>query len=276
MSGGEKDARDIAPVRHELARVFDSDHFVRYYAGYRCRYEDLFASEKHFMDEFLRRGKSFLDVGCARGGLYEIIGERVGVFRYKGVDISAALIGAARKKYSGADFELYDGARLPVDDNSHDRVLCLGVTVHDRQFLGVIRECYRAAREQVLFDIRLTEDLPTLNDASKAYVMDDDARHKYSYVVCNYGDLMSFLRRLEPHPARIKLYGYWGTPNQKACLPPAYEKICMTGVLLEKGGGAAPATVESASLPFAARVYAWIAAAAAAAEAGVGLAEAWI
>lgn len=236
--------------KHELARVFDTDYFVQYYRGYRCHYADLFDSEKYFMPEFLRPDKSYLDVGCARGGLYQVLGERLGAFRYKGLDISASLIYEAQKKYPGADFEVYNGAGLPLPDRSYDRVFCLGVTVHDRRFKNVIRECYRAAREQLLFDIRLTEHLPTLDDLSTAYVL-DGSHWKYNYVVCNYHECMNFLRRLEPRPARIQIYGYWGTPNKNAFLPREYEKICMAGVLLEKGDGRAAVTVESSILPFA-------------------------
>jgi hypothetical protein len=53
----------------DLKKPFESSYFKDYYTGYRNKFEDLFASEKRFIHQFAEGGTTFLDVGCALGGV---------------------------------------------------------------------------------------------------------------------------------------------------------------------------------------------------------------
>ena len=57
----------------------------------------------------------------------------------------------------------------------------------------------------------------------------------YPYILANAKEFVKFLKDLNPSPAKISIYGYWGNSNEFTQLPAGYEKLCMCGVLIEKG-----------------------------------------
>ncbi len=212
---------------------FGTDYFCNYYKGYRNKFEDLFESEKHFIQEFVAPNKKYLDIGCAVGGMYEIMNSIQPSISYAGVDLSPEMIKCARKNYPSIDFQVYDGMRLPFNDNSFDRVLTLGTTVHDPLFEALLTEAYRVAIEVLFFDIRLIRDCETINSVEKGYVLDGSGV-RYPYVVVNWWQFKKWLVSLAPLPSVVKGYGYWGCANEQTTLPKDYEKICMSTYLLYK------------------------------------------
>ena len=126
--------------RAEQGRPFDTEYFLDYYDQYRSSLEDLFPSERHFLPEFAIANQSYLDIGCARGGMYDIITECAAPIEYTGIDISEPLIHQARIDHPGLAFFTYDGIQLPFENSSFDRVLTLGTTVHDPKFCSLIKE----------------------------------------------------------------------------------------------------------------------------------------
>ena len=219
--------------RNDLARPFNTSYFKEYYSGYRDKIEDLFPSETYFLNSLVERSETILDVGCANGGMFEIINSINKEVQYCGVDIAAELIDIAKKKYPKVDFRKEDGISLSFEDNSFDSVVSFGTTVHDQDYKNLITECYRISRRGLLFDMRLVPSLPSLNDISKGYVIDDSGP-KYAYNIANATEFLTFLKGLNPRPAKISIYGYWGSANEFTHLPQGYEKLCMCGIFLEK------------------------------------------
>ena len=221
------------PAREGQKTPFETPYFLDYYAGYRHQYSDLFESEKVFFDDFGVRDSSILDVGCARGGMYQIFNERLGPVNYTGIDISPEMIRQAKIDNPGVAFSVYDGVTLPYAADQFDRVLSLGTTVHDPEYTTLIHEGYRVARNVYFFDIRLTDKAPTLADVSRGYVQDgSDA--PYPYVIASVEDFATCLKNLNPAPSRIRGYGYWGAPNAETTVPKEYEKICLATFMIYK------------------------------------------
>jgi ubiquinone/menaquinone biosynthesis C-methylase UbiE len=231
-----------------LETPFNTPYFQEYYSGYRDKFEDLFPSEKHFLRNLIETNKSILDVGCASGGMYEIVRSINSDIKYSGIDIAKDLISIAQKKYPDGDFQIGDGICLPYENESFDSTVSFGTTVHDQDYENLIRECYRVTKKYLLFDMRIVPDLPSINDLSKGYVM-DGAGLQYSYVLANAKAFVSFLKELTPAPAKISIYGYWGKANEYTHLPQGYERLCMCGVLIEKGEGDASPVITT-DIPF--------------------------
>ena len=220
----------------DLTEPFNTSYFQTYYQNYRDKLEDLFDSERHFIHEFVQPRKTYLDIGCATGGMSQILSMLEPSIRYTGIDISPQMIHAAQKNYPTMQFLVYDGSHLPYPNHDFDRVLSLGTTVHDLHYETLLKEAYRVATDTLFFDIRLTHTQKTLQSLAKAYVLDGSGV-KYPYIVVNWNDFKTFLGDLDPPPSLIKGYVYWGKANTESHLPKGYETICMATFLITKGTG---------------------------------------
>lgn len=230
-------------------KPFNTDYFEDYYTDYRNKFEDLFDSEKKFMNEFSSLNGSYLDIGCALGGMYEILHALNPKIHYTGIDIAPKLLAIAKKKYPDCEFRLYDGISLPYDNNTFDRILTLGTTVHDPNFTDLLLEAYRVTKDALFFDIRLIQNMPTISSMDKGHVLDGSGV-KYPYVIANYSNFIETLSHLSPSPLKIKGYGYWGKANEDAVLAKGYEKICMATFLLYKSDKQFEKTSFDLSFPF--------------------------
>lgn len=210
---------------------FDSDYYQYKYSNYRDKYDDLFDSEKYFFDEFLTESNSILDVGCASGGLYNIVCSKRPNISYVGIDISKNLIEEAKRKYPNAEFQLSDGQRIKYPDNFYDSVLTLGTTVHNMNWKFLLQECLRVANKKFLFDIRLTK-YDSILDLKDGYIY-DGSKMKYHYIVINIYEFLKWISSLK-NIYEVNIFGYLNSPNASTCLPKHYEKISMTGVLIKK------------------------------------------
>ncbi len=210
---------------------FDTKYFNDYYKDYRNKKDDLFESEKYFLDNFLENINSVLDVGCATGGMYSIISELNSEINYTGVDVSANLINEAKKLYPGICFQEADGISLPFASNSFDGIISFGTTVHDQNWENLLLESFRVTRKSLLFDIRLT-NLPTISKIEESYVL-DGSNMKYPYVVINIFDFLKLIKKFD-NTSNINIYGYSGQPNNEANLPSEYQEIFMCGVYINK------------------------------------------
>tara|TARA_Y100000589_G_scaffold297537_1_gene305389 strand:- start:110 stop:853 length:744 start_codon:yes stop_codon:yes gene_type:complete len=212
---------------------FNTQYFKEYYEGYRNSFDDLFPSEKRFISDFVESKKTILDVGCAIGGMYEIVSSICPEVDYTGIDVADELVQIAKQRFPDVRFEVSDGVDLPFSEREFDRVLTLGTTVHDPLYEDLLSSCYRVCSEYLLFDIRLTPSLPTLNQVERAYVL-DGSKKKYPYVVVSWDDFNYWVENLADKPEKISIYGYWGRANDDTILPSEYKKVCMACVLLKK------------------------------------------
>jgi SAM-dependent methyltransferase len=215
----------------ELRKPFETDYFREYYADYRRTIESLFDSERHFIEEFSRGIRTCLDIGCASGGMLEIINSLNPVAQYTGVDISTNLIAEAQRRYPASTFSVVDGVSLPFADKVFDGVVTLGTTVHDQDYRRLLFESWRVTAQKMLFDVRLTPK-PGIEKLADGFV-NDGSKVKYPYVVVNAQEFFDWLSKLDGLRT-VRAYGYEGRANADTQLPPGYERLFMTCVLLER------------------------------------------
>ena len=220
-------------MRRELNQSdpFNTDYFSEYYKNYRDKEEDLFDSERHFIEKFINNIDSVLDVGCATGGMLNILSNFKKDIKYEGIDISKNLIKIASRNYPNIKFNLGDGSLLMHQNNSYDGIISFGTTVHDQNWKNLLSQCYRVAKKSFLFDIRLTRK-KTLSKINECFVLDGSGI-KYPYIVINIWEFLEFLKSLDNNPM-INIYGYSGKANKDVTMPSGYENIFMCGILLEK------------------------------------------
>lgn len=69
-----------------------------------------------------------LDVGCGVGKLHAYLKDKFNTV--SGIDISKGSIDVARRTYPDLRYDVYDGHKIPYDDNSVDMTLAAGVFHH--------------------------------------------------------------------------------------------------------------------------------------------------
>jgi len=102
--------------------------------------------------------KSFLDVGCGTGPLYQLLmdaplGKYLPVVHYKGVDYSEGMIEKAKEKFPDADFEVEDARSLDEPANAFDAVVLMDCINHVNNYQKVLIEAYRVSRKYVFITL---------------------------------------------------------------------------------------------------------------------------
>jgi 2-polyprenyl-3-methyl-5-hydroxy-6-metoxy-1,4-benzoquinol methylase len=91
-------------------------------------------------------GRSVLDLGCGLGGYSRALAERG--FDVRALDVAPDYVERARS--IGVDAEVYDGERIPLEDDSVETVILLEVVEHLDDPGGLLREARRVARGNVM------------------------------------------------------------------------------------------------------------------------------
>lgn len=223
---------------------------VEYYKNCRNRPEDIYESERQFFFPLIRNNNSILDVGCAAGGIYNIIRAVNPNMKYVGTDVSEDMIVAARTLFAEGDFRLAAGLPFDFPDDSFDVVLALGVLNHVPDYQTFIRECFRVARRYCLLD------LPRLVPHEHAFSIDssymilhsrfhesgnESVATKVPYVIADAAEVLSFLQT-EFAASRILAKGYFGACDPSVTMP--FDKVCFTVACIDKNYGSSDMVVD--------------------------------
>ncbi len=195
-----------------------TDYYIRH--G-RRKWEDLYASVQYCLEKSDLRGEKVLEVGCAAGGMYEIMTQRYGRVHYTGVDISPAEIRHARTRYPGAKFVVRNFLRNRWRAASFDTVCAFQVVNHQPQYRRFIAEMFRVARKRVMFTARVQYGFPTVVDREASFVYYHGSGRRNYFIPFNFYELFNHLHIEQFAAKRISIYGYY-TPEKTSafvCMP---------------------------------------------------------
>ena len=210
---------------------------LQYWENHRNKLDDLYPSERYFLEPALKNATSTLDVGCAGGGSYNFCKEANPDIDYTGIDISKPLLDIAKKSNPKGNFSQYNGHFIPFSKNRFDLVFSIGVLHHLNHWQNMILQMVKCSSKLSVFDLRLTER-DTLSDTEKYYqkVSFDnkwDEKTAITYIVVNIEEFVRFLKRSFSDGAyRIESYGYFAKPTKLANIP--YNKVFMCCIKVEK------------------------------------------
>jgi len=218
---------DLDLYRHKSK----TDYYIQH--G-RRRWEDLFPSAQYFLEKNDLRGEKVLEVGCAGGGMYEIMTDRYGRVDYTGVDISPAEIRHARKAYPGAKFIVCDFLRNRLRGSSFDTVCAFQIMEHQPQYRKFIAEMFRVARKRVIFNARVQYEFPTVVDLEASFLYYHGSGRRNYFIPFNVYELFNYFHTEELGAKKISAYGY--RPPQKTsafvCMPKT--KLVAAAFCIEK------------------------------------------
>jgi len=223
---------------NQLSKAWSSENAVKYYLEHRDSVNELYKSEKHFMQTILAKGKTVLDVGCAAGGFSKIVRQYNKNAEYTGVDISSQMIAEARKRFSDNKFYVCNGENLDFSDNSFDVCICFGVLHMTERWKQLLAEAWRVCRGTLLFDLRIVEK-EGICDANLSYQriefgMEWDGVSKAPYIVADLDGVVDYLAKMRPKIGALSSYGYWA-PVSKMTVS-KYKEVCMSVFCLSKPG----------------------------------------
>lgn len=226
----------------ELAEAWSAKNAVNFYLTHRDSIDGLYDSERHFLENAVKNGGSLLDIGCAAGGFSKIVITYNRDISYTGVDISPAMITAAKKKFPQNKFFLFNGKKLSFPNESFDICVAFGVLPMTERWIELLKEAWRVCRGTLLFDLRLAEK-DGVADAKLSYQRIEfegvwDGVSKTPYVVVNADEAADVIRSLRPGAKSVTAYGYWHDVSKSTVS--VYKNVCMSTFCLEKRGKSSP------------------------------------
>ncbi|NQT90954.1 MAG: class I SAM-dependent methyltransferase [Candidatus Omnitrophica bacterium] len=208
-----------------------ADHYI---SKGRRKWSDLDKSIKHFLKKSVFNGKSVLEIGCAAGGLYEILRRRFGSMKFTGTDISPDEIKVARKRYPDAEFSACDFYSNKFKSNSFDTVASFLVVHHQRDYKKFISELIRISKSDIIFDVRLKSDGQTVVDLDASYLYYHGTGKRNYYCVYNMYEFLNFLHLDKFDIKSISIYGYYPPKKTSAFVPMPKSKMITAAVHLKK------------------------------------------
>ncbi|MHB8163407.1 MAG: class I SAM-dependent methyltransferase [Methanoregula sp.] len=213
------------------AQSWSQENAVKFFSTHRNSITEVYNSEKHFLSEVLESGRSVLDLGCAAGGFYNVFRELEPSLSYTGIDISEEMIKTARAKHPEINCAVSSGSLLPFKDQSFDVVFCSGALHMTYDWLDILNEGWRVTKKYFVFDVRLVETGPSIEDIGRSYekiaFFDEwDGKSIVPYIILNVKDFLASVNSLVPVPGVQKYYGYSHPVSQMTVSP--VRDVCMT------------------------------------------------
>jgi SAM-dependent methyltransferase len=208
-----------------------------YWKNHRNKLDDLYPSERYFLEPVIKCSKSVLDVGCAAGGSFDFCLEAKSNIDYTGIDISKELINIARELHPTGDFFVFDGHEITLENKKVDLVFSIGVLHHLHHWRNMIKQMVNFSSKFTIFDLRLSSE-DTLDNAIKYYqkvTFDGKWKSKtvISYLVVNIDEFKNFMKQcFGSSRYRVESYGYYAKPTGSANIP--YDKVFMCCIKVEK------------------------------------------
>lgn len=220
---------------------WENENVIRFFTSNRNTPADVYPSEKHFLDKYLKPDMTVLDYGCATGGFCNIleIAYHVPPENYRGMDQSSKMIDAARLLYPRANFYTRI-SQIQEENQRFDLVFSFGVLHMTLDWEEILRRLYDLSSRYLIFDLRITQDGPSIEDISQSYqtLADDDDQDgvhtRVPYIVVNRADLERRFAEVFKGNPRILEYGYSHPVSETVTSP--YNEVAMIVFCVIKEG----------------------------------------
>jgi len=208
-----------------------------YWKNNRNKIDNLYKSEKKFFIKNIKRSNSFLDVGCAAGGFFEIIKSiNKKCNNYTGIDVSKNLISIAKQKYPKQVFFLYNGKTFPFKIKKYDLTFSFGTLHHSNYYLKIINQMLKKSKKYVIFDLRFTFSKNLINQNisfqkikfGKNFIK----KNNIPYNILNFYKFINDIIKITSKKYSIEIYGYYNKPHENVVSP--YKKIIMAAIFINK------------------------------------------
>lgn len=207
------------------AKAWGHQSILNFFDKRRLTTQDIYPSEWLFIKKNIRESISILDIGCAKGGMANVLSEHLQDFNYVGVDINAEMITAAKKRYSQHQFHLITESDYScLGANQFDLVLCLGILHLHEAWRETIQTAWQHTKGCLILDLRETH-LQSIEDKTISYFKmdfdhpDQPAKDLLPYNIINTSEAFKVIRDTCREATKITHYGYTHQVSQLAVCP---------------------------------------------------------
>lgn len=208
---------------------------LNFFENNRLTTKDIYPSEWFFLQKLLQENISVLDIGCAKGGLANILTEHLQKFHYTGLDINQHMIEAAQIKYPQHNFyHIKENDDFSIlEEQKYDLVTCLGILHLHELWQDTIKRAWQRTKHVLLLDLRETH-LETIEDKNISYFSTNfDTPGEFNphftlpYNLINTSEALDIIHTICPQAHQISRYGYMHSISELAVSP---IKKAMTSV----------------------------------------------
>jgi SAM-dependent methyltransferase len=228
--------------KEKYLQSWNDDNVVHFFASNRKSLTDVYPSERHFLDTYLKSDMKVLDYGCATGGFCNILNNtyQLSPENYWGVDQSPRMIEVARKLYIAAHFDTHL-SKIQQENIRFDLVFSFGVLHMTFDWEEILQALYSLSLKYLIFDLRVINVGPTVEDISRSFqtlgkVKSENGQDaiplNVPYIVLNQQDLGNRLNRIFGKDDAILRYGYKHPVSETVTSP--YNEVEMTAFCVIK------------------------------------------
>jgi SAM-dependent methyltransferase len=197
------------------ASAWGHTSILNFFDRMRLTTSHIYPSEWFFLKDKLVENISVLDIGCAKGGMANVLAEHLKHFQYTGVDINAQMIATARERFPQHSFhQILEEDYSLLMDEKFDLVLCLGILHLHECWRSTIRLAWQHTKKSLILDLRETH-LASIENKSEAYFKMDfdntdnpDSDYILPYNIINTSEALAVINEICPDATRIAHYGY--------------------------------------------------------------------
>lgn len=209
-----------------------------YFSSNRVKIDQFYDNERDLFAYLpLSSSTSVLDIGCACGGLGQVLSHNFSVFSYTGIELNTDACRIARTSLPSAEIiNSAFGESIPsLINRQFDVVFSLSCIDWNTCFFESLTSSWAHVRPGgfLALSLRLTLE-KTLNNASLSYqyinYSDELKGSKAPYVVININEFFDAVNLLSPHD--IFISSYFKKPSITAVTP--YKSILFTTIALQK------------------------------------------
>ncbi len=222
-------------ININLDQAWSDQSLLDFYEKNRNSYENLYESEKIFVDRILKEETSYLDLGCALGGFASVLKEKLHKYNYVGVDASKTMINQALLLHDRSHdfFHCPDGVASCGLEILSDYVICLGFLHLHKEWRDTLLWALNHSKKGLLFDLRETP-FDTIEDISECNFntnFNDLSKEKclLPYNVINCEESTKLVEDLFSSWGNIYQYGYLQEGNNNNS-----SKVWMKTYFIEK------------------------------------------
>jgi len=231
--------------KKKYLQSWNDENIVHFFASNRKNIADVYPSERHFLDKFLRSNMKVLDYGCAVGGFCNILNSayQLSPENYWGVDQSPQMIQMAQKLYAAAHFDTHL-FKIQQKNMKFDMVFSFGVHHMTFDWEEILQALYDLSLRYLIFDLRIINDAPTVEDISRSFQTLGMVKGKNEqnviplnvpYIVLNNQDLENRLNRIFGKNDTVLRYGYRHPVSETVTSP--YNEVEMVSFCIIKQAG---------------------------------------
>jgi SAM-dependent methyltransferase len=224
---------------HYNAMSWGHESILNFFEKERLTTSQIYPSEWFFLKQKMANNMSFLDIGCAKGGMANVLAENLQAFNYVGVDINPEMITSAQRRYPQHTFhQIEENDYSKLENESFDLVLCLGILHLHENWRNTIAEAWRHTKHYLILDLRETHKTSIENKNESYFIMDFDNPAQPStdvtlpYNIINNTEVLQTLYDICPDATRIAHYGY--TQKLSALTVSPLKSVMTTVYCIEK------------------------------------------